>query len=60
MMNVSIQKNDVVVSGIKIGNNVLISEVAFGIYYVPDGSKVLGNPTKIIAHDKGNANYIIY
>ncbi|MBG6187888.1 serine O-acetyltransferase [Flavobacterium sp. CAN_S2] len=58
--NVSIQTNAVVVGGIKIGDNVLIAPNAFVNFDVPDGSIVLGNPGKIIPHEKGSANYIVY
>lgn len=58
--NVSIQTNAVVVGKIIIGNNVLIAPNAFVNFDVPDGSIVVGNPGKIIPHENGSGNYIVY
>lgn len=58
--DVSIHANAVVVGGVTIGNNVLISPNAFVNFDVPDGAIVIGNPGKIIEHPNGSQKYIVF
>lgn len=50
--------NAVVVGNVHIGNNVLITPLAFANFDVPDNSIVIGNPGKIIPREKATEGYL--
>jgi len=49
--------NAVIVGGIKVGNNVLISPLSFVVEDIPDNAVVMGNPAQVVSFN-GSGGYI--
>jgi serine O-acetyltransferase len=57
--NVSLQTNAIVVSGIRIGDDMLIAPNSVVNIDIPCGAITIGNPCIIIKKEKASSNYIV-
>lgn len=59
--NVCMNANSIIIGGVSIGNDVLISPGAFVNFDVPENSIVVGNPGQIISRTESpTSKYIVY